>query len=334
MKAPSSRRLCSSSATSSSTTRCARRRGASSRTRRDRRRFASPPRTTTGGFAHHGKDANADALAAAPGFEPARGATDGRHRSGAFGAPRGAFAGRPCARAAAKPPGAHHCSTTASACGRWTTTVRSWRTASARTPRHFLLFVGYVALGNLYGICLCFLAARTRRAAGGAVAFLDALGSKRRFRHVGTTPPGDARWRCVRIENAQSFSRSSPAATAKRCRSGSPRDALTRGTRRVYAARGSRAWSPRRSTRRRTGSGGGRAALRRRDHLRRDLLLFWATLRGVAAGETFVESLKRNRRHPEASSRRVSEPAEPTTSVSKTRRSRAHLETHALFKSL
>ena len=34
-----------------------------------------PPRTTTGGFAHHGKDANADALANAPGFEPRGGAT-------------------------------------------------------------------------------------------------------------------------------------------------------------------------------------------------------------------------------------------------------------------
>ena len=171
----------------------------------------------------------------------------------------------------------------------------------ADTMRHFLLFVGYVALGNLYGICLCFLAARERGGpAGGAVAaFLDALGSTQRFRHGWDDAAETTREGTGAVFGSKTLSRflgPPPAFTAKALlRSGSPRGALSlavhgayyaaRGVSRVVAAAfdeapdwvGWWAWQL---------CAGGTICVA-------TSLLFWATLRGVAAGETFVESLKR-----------------------------------------
>jgi len=293
-----------------------------------------PPRNL-----HNGKDAIADALANAPGFDPARGRDDGGAvGDGAFEIPRGAFAGCvPCAPCqAAKPPGAHHCST----CRQCVQAMDHHcpfvaNCVGADTMRHFLLFVGYVALGNLHGVCLCFLAARERGGigpAGGAVAaFLDALGSKQRFRHGWddaareTTREGTGA-----VFGSKTLSRflgPPPAFTAKALlRSGSPRGAVSLAVHGAYfAARGvSRvvAW---RLTRRRTGSGGGRgssapagpSASRPR---------FCSGPRSEASPRARPTSRASsgNKKDPETSSRRDSEPAR-TTPVSGTRRSRARL---------
>ena len=270
---------------------------------------------------------------------------DGAIGDGAFGIPRGAFAGCvPCAPCqAAKPPGAHHCST----CRQCVQAMDHHcpfvaNCVGADTMRHFLLFVGYVALGNLYGICLCFLATRERGGpAGGAVAaFLDALGSKQRFRHGWDDAAETTREGTGAVFGSKTLSRflgPPPALRRRRFCEAGRREARShsRYTARITPRVGSRAWSPRRSTRRRTGSGGGRgssapagpSASRPR---------FCSGPRSEASPRARPSSRvsSANKRHPEASSRRVSEPAEPTTSVSKTRRSRARLETHALFKSL
>ena len=264
-----------------------------------------PPRNL-----HNGKDAIADALANAPGFDPARGRDDGGAvGDGAFEIPRGAFAGCvPCAPCqAAKPPGAHHCST----CRQCVQAMDHHcpfvaNCVGADTMRHFLLFVGYVALGNLHGVCLCFLAARERGGigpAGGAVAaFLDALGSKQRFRHGWDDAAETTRAGTGAVFGSKTLSRflgPPPAFTAKALlRSGSPRGAVSlavhgayfaaRGVSRVVAAAfdeapdwvGWWAWQL---------CAGGTICVA-------TSLLFWATLRGVAAGETYVESLKRKQK--------------------------------------
>ena len=274
-------------------------------------------------------------FANAPGFDAARGrreddggsANDASDVRGEI--PRGAFAGCvPCAPCqAAKPPGAHHCST----CKQCVQAMDHHcpfvaNCVGADTMRHFLLFVGYVAVGNLFGLALCALAA-TRAdvnrgesnesfgsdpAVPAVAAFLEALGSKRQF---------DFGWNDAAEETLAGFDDFAngngngngarrylfgsrflarllgpPPRTAKALlRSGSPRGALslvahcayyaTRGLSRIVAAAFEEApdwvgwWAWQLCV-------GGMICVATG-------LLFWSTLRGVAAGETYVESLKR-----------------------------------------
>ena len=217
------------------------------------------------------------------GFEPARGRDDdGAIGDGAFGIRTARSRGASRARRA-KPPSRPARTTAppaASACRRWTTTVRSWRTASARTPCGTSCCSSATSRSVICTVFVCVSRrARTRRARGGGAvaAFLDALGSTQRFRHGWDDAAETTREGTGAVFGSKTLSRflgPPPAFTAKAlfAKRVAARRALTRGTRRVLR----RAWGLARGRRGvRRGAGLGRvvgvAALRRRDHLRRDL---------------------------------------------------------------
>ena len=236
-------------------------------------------------------------------FDSAR--RDGWKKDGAIpnAIPRGAFAGCvPCAPCqAAKPPGAHHCST----CRQCVQAMDHHcpfvaNCVGADTMRHFLLFVFYVSTGNALGLGLCLAAFWTPRSANANVlrSFYAALGSKQNFDWGWSDAVEETLSETGAVFGSRTLSRllgPPPKSLMALLRSGSPRGAAslathsayyaTRGVSRIVAAAFDEApdwvgwWAWQLCV-------GGTICVATG-------LLFWATLRGVAAGETYVESLKR-----------------------------------------
>lgn len=216
--------------------------------------------------------------------------------------PRGQFANCvPCVPcAAAKPKGAHHCSTCMSCVvGMDHHCPFVANCVGADTMRHFLLFVLYVSVGNFFGCVLCFYCRYYSKSGSETLTkFWELLQSRKHFEWgwldareevEGGDGVFGSKWLSYLIGE-------SPGTVKKMMRSGSFRAFLSlmthyfyfffRGLSRIVNVAFSQspdwvgwwAWQ--------LVVGGVICVC--------TALLFWSTLQGVAGGETFVERLKSN----------------------------------------